>query len=261
MKFVAIQLSITEGSTQNSCNMSSSSNKRLFSEESIETQTPLMDAHFLTENELAELCISLAPSKTLIAGRKYIRRKSKRRAVYWVNFMEYLEDYQLRAECKFCDKNFAADATVNGSKNVKLHSEKCDKNPANEDRGKGKYKQTELVFEPAAGDDGGKLKNWVFDFNEVREALTYMIIVDELPFRFVDKCGFRNLMHVMNPRFQIPSRVTIGRDCYEIYLKEKVILKEFIAKSCQRISITTDTWTSIRTVNYMCVTAHFIDHE
>uniref|UniRef100_A0A7N0TNC7 Transposase n=1 Tax=Kalanchoe fedtschenkoi TaxID=63787 RepID=A0A7N0TNC7_KALFE len=175
--------------------------------------------------------------------------------------MEYIEDRQLRAECKFCDKTFAADATVNGSKNVKLHYEKCDKNPANEDSGKGKGKQTQLVFEPAIGDEGDKLKNWVFDFNEVREALTHMIIVDVLPFRFVEKPGFQNLMHVMNPRFHRPSRFTIGRDCYEIYLKEKVYLKELIAKSCQRISITTDTWTSIRTVNFMCVTAHFIDHE
>ena len=28
---------------------------------------------------------------------------------------------------------------------------------------------------------------------------------------------------------------------------------------CQRIIITTDSWTSIQRINYMCVTAHFID--
>uniref|UniRef100_A0A803NCA5 HAT C-terminal dimerisation domain-containing protein n=1 Tax=Chenopodium quinoa TaxID=63459 RepID=A0A803NCA5_CHEQI len=30
-------------------------------------------------------------------------------------------------------------------------------------------------------------------------------------------------------------------------------------KACQRISVTTDTWTSIQRINYMCLTAHFID--
>ncbi len=42
---------------------------------------------------------------------------------------------------------------------------------------------------------------------------------------------------------------------------EKQKLQRFLRKSCQRISVTTDTWTSVTNANYMCLTAHFIDNE
>ena len=36
-------------------------------------------------------------------------------------------------------------------------------------------------------------------------------------------------------------------------------LKTFMKSTCQRISVTTNFWISIQCINYMCVTAHFID--
>ncbi|KAG5600857.1 hypothetical protein H5410_032227 [Solanum commersonii] len=36
-----------------------------------------------------------------------------------------------------------------------------------------------------------------------------MVIVDELPFKFVEKEGFRNLMKVAQPHFKILSRTTV----------------------------------------------------
>uniref|UniRef100_A0A803MBI4 Transposase n=1 Tax=Chenopodium quinoa TaxID=63459 RepID=A0A803MBI4_CHEQI len=62
------------------------------------------------------------------------------------------------------------------------------------------------------------------------------------------------------PQFTIPSRVTIARDCVKLYYSEKERLREMF-KACQRISVTTDTWTSIQRINYLCLTAHFIDSE
>ena len=38
-------------------------------------------------------------------------------------------------------------------------------------------------------------------------------------------------------------------------------MKIFLEKSTQRISLTTNTWTSIQNINYMCLIAHFIDDE
>ena len=38
------------------------------------------------------------------------------------------------------------------------------------------------------------------------------------------------------------------------------IEKKFKIES-QRLCLTTDTWTSIQRINYMCITAHFIDRE
>ena len=86
-----------------------------------------------------------------------------------------------------------------------------------------------------------------------------MVIIDELPFRFMERYGFKNFMHTACPRFKIPSRWTISWDCYEMYTSERVKLKTFIKSQCERISITSDSWTSIQRINYMCMTTHFVN--
>ena len=63
------------------------------------------------------------------------------------------------------------------------------------------------------------------------------------------------------PRFKIPSRYTVTRDCLKTHFEERLKLKNFFKEHCQRVSLTTDSWTSIQRLNYMCLTAHFIDDE
>ena len=67
----------------------------------------------------------------------------------------------------------------------------------------GDQSQTELVFESGGGD--GSLGTWRFNQDAIRKAIAEMVIVDELPFRFVDGKGFRNCMAVACPRFRVPS--------------------------------------------------------
>ncbi|KAL2906539.1 Zinc finger BED domain-containing protein RICESLEEPER 2 [Bienertia sinuspersici] len=213
----------------------------------------------LSEAEMEELLATLPPDKKLKEGREYvIKRKTKKKALYWQYFIEYAEDGKLRAECKFCDKTFAADGNLNGSKNVKNHAESCFGNPANKDKEKGKEKQSKLYFDQL--NDSGELKCGIPNLKDVREALIYMIIVDELPFKHVEKPGFKYLMQTACPNFHIPSRTTIARDCLKLYYSEKERLREMF-QTCQRISVTTDTWTSIQRINYMCLTAHFISND
>ncbi|KAL1179479.1 hypothetical protein V6Z11_A03G162800 [Gossypium hirsutum] len=88
-----------------------------------------------------------------------------------------------------------------------------------------------------------------------------MIVIDELPFKFVESEGFTKFMFVACPRFHIPSRTTMTRDAYQLYLDEKVKIKQLLRSSCSRVYLTTDTWTSLQRVNYLCITAHFIDND
>ena len=83
--------------------------------------------------------------------------------------------------------------------------------------------------------------------------------MNELSFRFVETEGFRHFCSVACPKFDVPSRVTIARDIYQLYLEEKKKLKSFLLRNSQRICHTTDTWTSLQNVNYMVITTHFID--
>ena len=109
----------------------------------------------------------------------------------------------------------------------------------------------------------GVLGTWKFDNESIRTALSNMIIVDELPFKFVEGEGFKNFINISCPRFKIPSRWTVSRDCYNAYLDAHLKLKTVFMNHCQsqRVSITTDSWTSIQRINYMCITAHYINVE
>ncbi|XP_055961844.1 zinc finger BED domain-containing protein RICESLEEPER 2-like [Mercurialis annua] len=130
-----------------------------------------------------------------------------------------------------------------------------------------KCKQALLSFQPVVNDgcvaapEMFNVASWKFDRDVIRQAVAYMIIVDELPFKFVEKQGFRKLMSVACPLFKIPSRFTVNRDCYSMFVEERLKLKNILKTSTQRISLTSDSWTSNQRLNYMCVTAHYIDDD
>jgi hypothetical protein len=52
-----------------------------------------------------------------------------------------------------------------------------------------------------------------------------MIIVDELPFRFIKGEGFQDFMKTVELRFSIPSRYTVMRDCVRLYMSKKEKLR------------------------------------
>uniref|UniRef100_A0A3Q7GHJ3 HAT C-terminal dimerisation domain-containing protein n=1 Tax=Solanum lycopersicum TaxID=4081 RepID=A0A3Q7GHJ3_SOLLC len=88
-----------------------------------------------------------------------------------------------------------------------------------------------------------------------------MVILDELPFSFVEKEGFKKFMSKVQSLFHIPSRRTITRNCYEVYGELKINLKQSLREIQPRICLTTDTWISVQRINYMCLSAHFIDRD
>ena len=49
------------------------------------------------------------------------------------------------------------------------------------------------------------------------------------------------------------------RDCFDLFYEEKHIMMVVVKETQQRVSLTTDTWTSIQSINYMVITAHWID--
>ena len=122
-------------------------------------------------------------------------------------------------------------------------------------------RQTFLVKQPNVEGVGSTLGTSRFSAEECRRALAEMLILDELPFRFVENRGFRKFCFAMNPRFDVPSRRTIVRDLYKLYVEERMKLKKYFKSSQVRVCLTTDTWTSIQNINYMVVTAHFIDYD
>ena len=70
------------------------------------------------------------------------------------------------------------------------------------------------------------LETWKFEQEVCRRDLVKMIILDELPFSFVEKEGFKKFMSKVPPLFHIPSRITVTRDCYEVYGELRINLKQ-----------------------------------
>jgi len=97
-----------------------------------------------------------------------------------------------------------------------------------------------------------------YNAQKIRLAISKMIIVDELPFKFVEGDGFQEFMKTVEPRFLIPSRYTIMRDCVKIFMSEKEKLRAMFSTTGAHVCLTTNCWTSVQNLNYMCVTAHWV---
>ncbi|KAG8649371.1 hypothetical protein MANES_08G086122v8 [Manihot esculenta] len=165
------------------------------------------------------------------------RKSMKPRSVVWDHFSKFIDDTGIqKGKCNHCEK----DVTTRQSQ-LSLQSLS-----SSTQEGGGNYQL-------------GTLSSWHFDQDVARRKLAKMTIIDELPFMFVEGEGFKEWVECIQPKFRIPSRWTVSRDCYDLYLKERKKLKSYFQNSSQRICITTDTWTSLQRINYMCITAHYID--
>lgn len=89
-----------------------------------------------------------------------------------------------------------------------------------------------------------------FSHSDCRAACAKMIIIDELSFRFVEPEGFKLFCSVACPRFVLPSRITVARDIMKLYSDKKKKLRDYFVKHLQRVSLTTDTWTSSKCLLY-----------
>jgi hypothetical protein len=84
--------------------------------------------------------------------------------------------------------------------------------------------QTLLQMSVKKAVEGTQLGYVKYDPDRVRRLLVQYLILCELPFSHVESEGFRLFVNGLEPRFNLPSRVTIQRDCLKLYEEEKVHL-------------------------------------
>jgi len=191
------------------------------------------------------------------------RKEVEPRSPVWDHFVRIKDSKNVTQEgkCIYCAKIYKCESKKHGTSSLRAHMQSCLKNPHSKD-----LRQSLLTFQAVSTSDAsepvvGEIGAWVFNQESIRRALVEMIIIDELAFRFVEGIGFRRFIVVACPRFIVPSRWTISRDILVVFEEERLKLKAFLRESTHRVSITTDSWTSIQRINYMVVTAHFIDSE
>lgn len=158
-------------------------------------------------NNLASDAADGAPTSTTIdkevCGSPSRKRQYKTRADVWEHMTKIKFDKNRKAEkarCKYCHQEYCCVST-NGTSTLRKHILNCKKYPFNE-RNKG---QQSLSFQSTGRGEGStnKLLNWCFNQERSRIAFAKMIITDELPFRFIEREGFRHFMSVTQPEFKL----------------------------------------------------------
>ena len=184
------------------------------------------------------------------------KRKLPTRSPAWEVFTK-LKDDESKCSCNYCGKIYSCPST-SGTSTMMSHMKKCIDY----------LDWLESVSQQhlsSGGNNvhGGKSVGMTKPFDHVvcKRATVKMIIMDELPFSFVENEGFRQFCETVIPWFSIPSRRTITREVVGMYNAEKTALRTTLSLNKQAISFTTDIWTAITTLSYMVITAHFIDMD
>uniref|UniRef100_A0A8B9HG88 BED-type domain-containing protein n=1 Tax=Astyanax mexicanus TaxID=7994 RepID=A0A8B9HG88_ASTMX len=96
---------------------------------------------------------------------------------------------------------------------------------------------------------------------KITSAISYFICKDMRPYNVVENEGFRELLHTLEPKYNITSRQHFSESCIlKLYEDvEKDVKHELM--DAGRVAITTDGWTSCATEAYVTITCHFINTE
>ena len=107
------------------------------------------------------------------------------------------------AKCKYYGKKLCANTKRNGTSNLRNHILTGNKMPYSKDT-----RQSLLTLLHASNDyqsQLGVIGTWNFDQEAIRKALAHMLIVDELPFKFIEGDGIKTFMASCCTRFKISS--------------------------------------------------------
>ena len=120
------------------------------------------------------------------------RKEIDSRSKVWEHF-ERVKDNEgvtIKGRCLHCAKLFNAHPKRHDTSSLRNHILTCKKNPHSKET-----RQSLLTLKPAglesyASENVGVLGTWKFDQDSIRKALAEMVIIDELPLKFVEGEGF-----------------------------------------------------------------------
>lgn len=96
---------------------------------------------------------------------------------------------------------------------------------------------------------------------KITMAIAYLIAVACLAYSFVENIGFRHLMNVIAPNYQVPSRKVFSNDRIpKLYQATKAYITEEM-KNIEFFGLTTDGWTSSNSHKFIAVTVSFINEN
>uniref|UniRef100_A0A7N0TZL9 BED-type domain-containing protein n=1 Tax=Kalanchoe fedtschenkoi TaxID=63787 RepID=A0A7N0TZL9_KALFE len=209
-----------------------------------------MDAVHVESGSQAEV-----PENTEATG--YGQRKRKKVSKVWEEFEEHVVNGVVQGmKCKHCKMVFKISKTGTTTQ-YKRHLDTC---PKRAGVISGQQRLNLQIQASGTGNTSGaspSLRPWKYNQSRIRELMSHLVMVHELPFNFAEYEIFNLLMKEAAPDFVKVSRTTLKADCITSYNNEKKRLMEFL-NGVRRVSITTDIWRSGQKIEYMVVTCHFV---
>ena len=177
-------------------------------------------------------------------------KKQAHRAEIWQHFIQR-EDNPSISNCRYCGQEIGCETKKSGTSAMKNHNARCKLY----DLYKASGNQQVL-----AGDSSGVVTTIKYDAALFRRLVNEMIVLNELPFSFVESEGFRRFCRNVMPMYTVHCRRTATKDIFAMFMREKATLKELFGFEKKRVSLTTNIWVAPTTSYiYMVVTAHWID--
>lgn len=188
-----------------------------------------------------------------------LKRKRRKTSQVWEDMTEItLKDGTKKAQCNHCKAKLAitgSGPTSSFTRHLKicLPRKEWQKN------------QQLLNFQPSGSDVESVqpliTPNGKYDANKMREAIANWLLSTEQPFTAVEDDMYVKMIRTANSLFERVSRITAKEDCFKVYEHEKKKLKA-LTKAASKICLTTDCWkSSHQKIEYMVITAHFIDQN
>ncbi|XP_057461082.1 zinc finger BED domain-containing protein RICESLEEPER 2-like [Actinidia eriantha] len=190
-------------------------------------------------------------------GIHFKKKGKKKTSKVWNKMKEVvLSDGTKKVECTWCKKKFSIHST-GVTTQLKRHLDRCLRSKI----ALGGTKQKILSIESTWSDSAINISSFTYDHAKVREVASHMILYHEYPFMQMEHVIFNKFMKTAaTPHWQKITRTMAKADCVSTYEIHKKKLKSLL-KNINRISITTDLWKSGQKIQYMVVTAHFVDRD
>ncbi|KAL4592480.1 hypothetical protein LXL04_005476 [Taraxacum kok-saghyz] len=165
----------------------------------------------------------------------------KRKADIWHNFDVNRDEKTqkiIRSICKFCSGPLKV-TTKGGTSSMIKHLNSCPSHPNSKNKDKNQQKISTNTT---------TISNWEFNQTSTRLALAKMIVIDEQPFSYVERYGFRLFCSVAVPQFCLPSRFTVAKDIGKLYLSEVESLRNTFKGLTQNTKIGSSSSEQFRAV-------------
>ncbi|XP_040989126.1 zinc finger BED domain-containing protein RICESLEEPER 1-like isoform X2 [Juglans microcarpa x Juglans regia] len=219
-----------------------------------------------------------------LAGKKPKRLTS----VVWNHFERIRKADSCYAVCIHCNKKLSGSSN-SGTTHLRNHLMRCLKRSSTIDvsqllAAKRRKKDTPLALANISFDEGQRKDDYIkptilkfdqdqkkdeiinlgsgkFDQERSRLDLARMIILHGYPLAMVDHVGFKVFVKNLQPTFDIVPNGAVEQACMEIYEKEKLKMYEAVNQLHGRINLCVEMWSSLENVEYLCLTAHYIDED